>query len=363
MAPVAALLVAFQPWLAGLDEPRFAGVVFVAFVAFQALARRLQPPVDRWFGRGFHRRADSVRLLVESLAHLGEPAALSERVLQTVALFEPQSAGVWVLSPGEGAFRRVGVLGDLACPATFPAHPPLAPAAGVFECDAGTRLGGLLPEGHGLALAVPLVAANRVVGLLGLGPRRTLQPYDSVEQGQLRTVGAAAAVALANALTFEQAIRDPLTGIYNRAFFGEVLQQELARAHREGRGFGLLFLDLDDFKRVNDTHGHPVGDALLVAASAQLRVATRASDVVARVGGDEFIVLIRGVSDAHGLEQARLKVEGAVGATAIEVSGGPLQIRATVGVAGYPADGPTEAALLQAADTNLYARKRARATA
>jgi len=361
MLPLAAALAAARPWLEGLGTPAYAASLFAAFVAFQQLAARVQPRVDRWFGKDRHARADAVRQLVETLGHLATPAAIAEKVLHAVALFRPVNAAVWVAVPGGQGLALVAATGRGLPPARLVAGTIDLPAPGIYECTSGQALGELLPPGHGFALAAPLIVAGRLVGLLGVGPRAA--PYDALDQAQLRAVGAAAAVALSNALAYEQAIRDPLTGLYNRAFLSEVLRQEVALCAREGKPFGLLLVDLDDFKAINDTHGHAAGDAALVAVARQLEASVRASDVVVRLGGDEFVVLLRGIADRPAVDAVATTVETAIRGTPASERGPLGSLGASIGRATFPGDGNSGDTLLRAADADLYARKRSHAAA
>ncbi len=151
---------------------------------------------------------------------------------------------------------------------------------------------------------------------------------------------------------------DSLTGLPNRVLFNDRIKQTIAAAKRYGRGFALMFLDLDEFKHINDTAGHAHGDKLLKAVSERLTGAVRESDTIARFGGDEFVVLqpvVNGSSDAADLARkllASLAKPLTIGSHCHEVS-------TSIGIALYPADGTTHDALLEAADHALYAAKRA----
>jgi diguanylate cyclase (GGDEF)-like protein/PAS domain S-box-containing protein len=148
----------------------------------------------------------------------------------------------------------------------------------------------------------------------------------------------------------EQAIRDPLTGLFNRRFLEESMNQELARARRGNTGLGVVMLDIDKFKLLNDTRGHAAGDAALCGVARVLMENVRASDVVCRFGGDEFIILMPGASlnaatrKAQRLEQ-QLKIQ---------------QVECSTGVSTYPDHGSTVAELLKTADAALYRAKAAR---
>lgn len=158
------------------------------------------------------------------------------------------------------------------------------------------------------------------------------------------------------------AVRDGLTGLFNHRSFMEHLELEVARSTRYKRSFSLLFLDLDDFKQVNDHHGHLTGDAVLERMAELLRdgpLGLRASDLSARYGGEEFCVLL----PETDLEGGRIKAERlrqAVDGCDWEAHGLGLSdsVTVSIGVASYPEHGETPTALLQAADTALYEAKR-----
>ena len=159
----------------------------------------------------------------------------------------------------------------------------------------------------------------------------------------------------------EMAYRDPLTGLPNRSLLHDRLAQEIAHAARRASGLAVLYLDLDGFKAVNDTLGHAAGDWLLRDVAARLRGAVRRSDVVARVGGDEFVVVL--------LDPALVRPGGReeVGRVADKichrvaepytVDGRAVRIGASIGIAFCPGDGDTPEALLECADRAMYAAK------
>lgn len=149
----------------------------------------------------------------------------------------------------------------------------------------------------------------------------------------------------------EHARTDPLTGLGNRRLYKEKLAEELVRAERYRAPFVIAIFDIDDFKRVNDVHGHAVGDQVLQRVSDAIRATMRKSDVAARWGGEEFIVLMPHSLKKGGsilAERIRARVERDLGDLEVTVSGG---------VAGYPTDGATESALFEFADRALYRAK------
>ena len=169
-----------------------------------------------------------------------------------------------------------------------------------------------------------------------------------IEDVSVRRTAEAEAAAMASL--------DPLTGLPNRLMLRDRLDEALARLDRTGEGCALLLIDLDRFKPVNDTLGHPVGDALLRMVADRLRSAVRPTDTVARIGGDEFVVLQTGVrTSADTLPLAR-RVVDLIGRTYI-LDGHLLTIGASVGAALAPADGVDADRLLKVADLALYRAK------
>jgi diguanylate cyclase (GGDEF)-like protein/PAS domain S-box-containing protein len=153
-----------------------------------------------------------------------------------------------------------------------------------------------------------------------------------------------------------QAFHDALTGLANRVLFADRLQHALARAARDGSVVGVLFIDLDDFKIVNDTLGHAVGDELLIAVAQRIRGALRADDTPARLGGDEFAALIENVWGPDGVEDTAQRILTALAAP-IPVEGGQtLTAVASIGITTTP-EADTADDLLRQADLALYVAK------
>jgi len=150
---------------------------------------------------------------------------------------------------------------------------------------------------------------------------------------------------------------DALTGLPNRAMFEDRLYQAAARAERSGAGFGLLFIDLDGFKPINDRHGHKAGDEVLRLVAVLLASALRRTDTVARIGGDEFAILLEGPDD---IRAAAVAVAGKCVETMappMYVDGITLHVGLSIGIACYPEDGREAEHLLAAADRAMYAAK------
>ncbi|MHB1091464.1 diguanylate cyclase domain-containing protein [Thiobacillus sp.] len=150
-----------------------------------------------------------------------------------------------------------------------------------------------------------------------------------------------------------EATHDPLTGLANRRLFYDRLQQAIRHALRYGGKVGILYLDVDRFKDINDLHGHYIGDAVLMEMAQRLQDCVRESDSVARLGGDEFVVLLEGVEGRQDCIAAALKVEQSL-THAARFGDLHLEINASIGQALYPDDGSDEDALIRAADAAMY---------
>lgn len=151
----------------------------------------------------------------------------------------------------------------------------------------------------------------------------------------------------------EEATHDPLTGLANRRLFYDRLQQAIRHAHRYGGRVGLLYVDLDRFKAINDCHGHHVGDTVLSEVARQLTTCVRESDTVARLGGDEFVVLLEGVQGRQDCIAAALKIEQSLAGNA-RFGELQLDVEASIGQSLYPDDGTSEDSLIRAADAAMY---------
>jgi diguanylate cyclase (GGDEF)-like protein len=181
-----------------------------------------------------------------------------------------------------------------------------------------------------------------------------------------RTVFLAAAVVISYAIVARserllyRSVRDPMTGLFNRGYFDTLLDFEIERARRYGRRFALVMVDADHFKRINDTHGHPTGDAVLRALARALRLGVRQSDVVVRYGGEEFLLLLHETGEGSAYDKADL-LRQTVGKLILKPAGAGHAIKLTVsaGVADYPADGSTARSLLTTADQRLLRAKQA----
>ena len=154
----------------------------------------------------------------------------------------------------------------------------------------------------------------------------------------------------------EQAIRDPLTGVFNRRYFAEALDKETARAVREKSPFSLIVLDVDFFKKVNDTYGHKCGDLVLQSLAKFLQENTRRSDIVCRFGGEEFVILMPDAAVQDAFERAeRFRKEFAL--QVVEHEGKHVKSTFSAGIASFPIHSDAGETLLSMADLALYQSK------
>lgn len=155
----------------------------------------------------------------------------------------------------------------------------------------------------------------------------------------------------------ELARKDSLTGLANRGGFHERINLAAARARRQARRFAVMFLDLDRFKEVNDTHGHDVGDTVLQVIGTRLAGVVREYDAVARLGGDEFAVLLDDLADSSEIQTLAERIAG-VFSEPIVVGSNSYELTASMGIAAYPDAGDSAAELLRCADQAMYVAKR-----
>jgi diguanylate cyclase (GGDEF)-like protein len=221
--------------------------------------------------------------------------------------------------------------------------------------DAATRLKGL-----SAVKVIPLRTGQKVLGTLVLGARKG-SPFDDDRVRQLEVVAMQAAASLDRARLFEQTERlattDGLTGLLNHRTFQGRLDAQLAHAERYAKKLSLVLCDIDHFKAVNDTYGHPVGDLVLKAVARTLAAEARATDVVARYGGEEFAVVLP-ETDAAGALVIAERIREKVGALVLDTGQGALKVTMSLGVATFPEDGAKKAALVERADGCLYHAKR-----
>jgi len=210
-------------------------------------------------------------------------------------------------------------------------------------------------------LGVPLQGRNGMVGALVVRGYKADVQYTEQDMRMLQFISIQVAAAIERKQMFTRlehaALYDPLTDLPNRRLFEDRLQNALALARRDDTKLALLFLDLDQFKQVNDEHGHAIGDLLLQELARRISACIRESDTVSRIGGDEFLVLLHGVqSPADALvvaETIRTMICQPVVLDEVELSLSP-----SIGIAHFPEHGIDHRQLIRCADEAMYGAKR-----
>lgn len=216
-------------------------------------------------------------------------------------------------------------------------------------------------SGIGSEIAFPIIVDGQIAGVLNVeaAGRRRLSEEDAEVIGSLALQ---LSVALHNALRHtqvqERALRDSLTGLYDHAAFHERLREELARARRFDRPLALVMADLDNFKDINDTHGHLEGDRCLQLFASMMRRTVRSEDVVARYGGEEFAIIMPDTTK----EEARLATERICRQVErdghVRLGASDVLITGSFGISAFPEDSDDPTLLIRRADEALYAAKR-----
>jgi diguanylate cyclase (GGDEF)-like protein len=393
---VAARCRALAPWLAAIALVLAAtalcvhvlqtglsplGALDLPALAFIGLTVLVVPAVALGLAYRAHVRESRQRSEVESLlaimrdvhAAVGTEAAAGVLLEHARALVGAAGAAL-VLHTAEGRVLRAQVDGrerarrSLTGDTTPPERQLLDELATASVIDLShtrpARRTGLTGLGLPAAIVVALRGDTRVVGLLAvertesfsLRERRLLEAVGShagsaLESGQ--TARALAAVTALKERLAHEARHDPLTGLANRSLFSLRVEAALAR---DDNAPAVMFLDLDDFKGVNDTFGHAAGDALLVTVAERLRASLREVDLAARLGGDEFAVLLEHAPTPVEAERAAERVLGALLAP-LTVEGHAVRVRASIGVALASGGASSADELLRNADLAMYAAK------
>jgi diguanylate cyclase (GGDEF)-like protein len=213
-------------------------------------------------------------------------------------------------------------------------------------------------------LVVPLNHLDSTVGVLKvLAP--SVNAFSVADTQVLGLMSELIAAAMFHAAKFEtsdlyhRATHDALTGLANRALFFDRLRQCMVQAERYSQRVGILNLDMDGLKPINDQFGHLAGDAAIKELATRINDATRKSDTVARVGGDEFGVILSRVDDLKGIEQQQRRLTEKIGRP-FQFQNHQLPLAASIGCAVFPDDGTKMDDLLEKADQSMYEMKRSR---
>jgi diguanylate cyclase (GGDEF)-like protein/PAS domain S-box-containing protein len=210
--------------------------------------------------------------------------------------------------------------------------------------------------------AARLVVNDREFGAMVFAGRAPHGPIPDLDRDLLQLMALFIAAALERAQHSERieqlAFYDSLTGLPNRVLFNDRVKQTMSAARRYGRAFAVMYMDLDDFKEINDRYGHPAGDLVLKAVADRLILALRESDTVARFGGDEFVILQPVVNGADDAEDLARKIVDSM-QVPLHVGGVDHYVHTSIGIALFPTDAVTADELMERADRALYRAKRA----
>ncbi|HKE14509.1 MAG TPA: diguanylate cyclase [Kofleriaceae bacterium] len=208
-------------------------------------------------------------------------------------------------------------------------------------------------------LVLPLVSADEAIGTLTLASRERHRFRKDVRE-MLGVIANQVATSLQNAMMYKKmetmATTDGLTGLTNHRTFQERFAQLLERSARHGHKAAMLLLDIDHFKKVNDTYGHPIGDEVLRQVAQVLGKAVRVIDIPARYGGEEFAVVLES-TDLPGALNLAERIREDVGRLEVPTDKGPLTVTTSIGVAAFPDDATEQPALIERADMALYHAK------
>jgi len=313
-------------------------------------------------GRALNVIDDRNRLLTEIL---GRAAAIAEAEKGSIMLFDEGSDELVVqvvrgIDPeteqkilnGEIVTKRLkrgeGVAGQVAATGT-----PMV-VNNVFD---GPQFVRSLTSRVNSILCVPLRVHGDVIGVLNITNKFQGKTFSDADLQIIQQVADQAAVAIHNARLYEMAVTDSLTHLYIRRHLFHRLNEEMRRAHRYKHPVSLLMVDIDHFKSLNDTHGHPCGDKVLVEVARILRRSVRETDLVGRYGGEEFC-LVMPETDIEGAFVVANRMHSLLEALDLVWEGTPLRVAVSGGVATFPDQATTLEELVRSADAALYFSKR-----
>ena len=292
-----------------------------------------------------------------------EPESVAEALVTRVSAWIPVPGWLVLADDGGGQTRQMTAEGlDPPFESAAQAVAAWVLRSGVVYCAANVAADRRIANGApAAAVGLPLACRGRTIGAIVAIDR---MPATSTPRFAAPTLAALlagiepGAIALENALRVQRAealsVTDDLTQLYNSRYLSQVLRRETKRASRSGRPLSLLFVDLDGFKSINDTHGHLFGSRALVEAASVIRASARETDMVARFGGDEFALILPDTG-SEGAAAVGDRVRDRIAAFSF-LRGDGLNIRLTVsvGVATLPDVAASADGLIQAADEAMY---------
>jgi diguanylate cyclase (GGDEF)-like protein len=311
-------------------------------------------------------QADVLSAIIRTVNSSLEPARVADAVVSVLSPWIPAS-GWLVAVPAEDGRQRT--LASRTVPEGFEGAAEAVSAwvlrTGEPFCSADAGLDARLADGDGSSsgavVAVPLIARGATVGAVVAidGVPSAREPgFSAASRPLLAAALEPGAIALDNALRIERAealsVTDDLTQLYNSRYLSQVLRRETKRSSRSGRPLSLLFIDLDGFKSINDTHGHLFGSAALVEAAGVIRRSARETDIVARFGGDEFALVLPDTG-SEGAAAVGERIRDKIAAHGfLRGEGLDIHLTVSVGVATLPDVAATAEQLIKAADHAMY---------
>jgi diguanylate cyclase (GGDEF)-like protein len=330
-----------------------------------------------------YEQSSALLALARALAAAGTSDEVARKLADAVPdVVDCDRVGVYLWDPAKGVLARRAVTCRDQSAATDAEQWSRAPTPGgplermladprpepifIDATSADPLLSQLLGDiGAVATIVVPLATAGSLLGLLAASvsdrPER-IEPHPDLLD-RLSGVAAQATTALQNGRLVDQithqALHDDLTGLANRLQFSDALRRAVAGARQSSRQLTLFYVDLDEFKPVNDEFGHDTGDELLIAAGSRLKSCTRLTDVVARLGGDEFAILISEQGAPPDCDKLLARLSAAFDVP-FAIRGEQLNVSASIGRVEFPGDAQTPEDLLRGADAAMFANKRKR---
>jgi len=317
------------------------------------------------------RLAEALREVTSDLNSTLELPVILNRLLDHLSKIMPFDCG-FVLIERDGRYRAEAVRGTAACQQHAAVHPTEC-CGHVFQAALRDRCPHILDdirsderlkccnllEGQVSVLTLPLLSADRSVGMLALSSR--LPGYFGAKEADVAfSFAQQAAIAVRNAGLFSEVKRmatlDPLTKVYNRGHFFEMATLAFKGSLRYKRPLSVFMLDIDNFKQINDAHGHQVGDDVLRTVVERFSRIVRDIDILGRYGGDEFVILLP-ETDLSEAAQVAERLRENISESPIPTSVGSIDISVSIGIATVSPDTPTLTTLLKRADDALYQSK------
>ncbi len=321
------------------------------------------------------KRTNELAMLHETSLAITQPYDLSKLHRQII------EKAVWLLDSSAGMlYLRIGKGEVFECKVSYnnqydPVGTQLRMGEGAAGIVAKTNQALLIPNYGSWAqkpaafkkvvddfplLSVPVLWQSEVVGVIQIARETGNPAFNKSDVELLSLFSSQVAITLENSRLYQElqelAVLDPLTGVYNRRGFTEIANREIERAHRFHHPLALLFLDIDHFKEVNDTHGHTVGDQILVTFATRCRNTLRNVDIINRHGGEEFLILLMESDQTSAMNTAK-RIQSLIKDYPFQTDAGPLSITVSIGVAEFNEEANGLDILIHNADMALYKAK------